>query len=337
MSDVGDRRRQLRQLVDGYRISQGIAVAAQLGIADQLADGERSSAELAAATGADADALYRLLRALATVDLLHESDGRRFSLTPLGEGLRADVEDSLHGWATYTGSAAYWAAWGDLAHSVRTGANAFQHVHGTDVWTYRSTRPAESAMFDRAMVSLSGQGARDAVAGYDFTPFGTIADIGGGVGAFLSRILVAAPGVRGVLFDQPHVVAGAFAVLEAAGVADRCAVVGGSFFDAIPSGADLYVLRSVVHDWEDHDAVRVLESVRRAVPDHGTLVLVERIVAGPNEGGATKWSDLNMLVAPGGRERTQAEFDDLFGRTGFRPTRTVVAGPTHWFVEATPV
>jgi hypothetical protein len=337
MGDVVDRRGKLRQLVDGYRVSQGISVAAQLGIADLLADGPRSSDELAASTGADADALYRLLRALATVDVLHESDDRRFSLTPLGEGLRSDVEDSLQGWAAFSGSAAYWAAWGDLAHSVRAGVNAFQHVHGTDVWTYRSARPEESALFDRAMVSLSGQGARDAVAGYDFTPFGTIADIGGGIGAFLSRILVAAPDARGVLFDQTHVVAGAPAVLDAAGVADRCAIVGGSFFDGIPGGADLYVLRSVVHDWEDEDAVRILGSVRRAVPDHGTVALVERIVVGPNEGPAAKWSDLNMLVAPGGRERTQAEFDDLFRRAGFRSTRTVAAGPTHSFVEATPV
>jgi hypothetical protein len=337
MSDVVDRRGQLHQLVDGYRISQGISVAAQLGIADLLAAGPRSSAELAAATGADADALYRLLRALATVDVLHESDGRRFSLTAIGEGLRSDVESSLRDWAAFSGSAAYWAAWGALAHSVRSGANAFQHVHGTDVWTYRSARPEESAMFDRAMVSLSAQGARDAVAGYDFTPFGTIADIGGGVGAFLGRILGAAPDARGVLFDQLHVVAGAPAVLAAAGVAERCAVVGGSFFDGVPSGADLYVLRAVIHDWEDDDAVRILESVRRAIPDHGTVALVERIVPGPNEGRTTKWSDLNMLFAPGGRERTQGEFDDLFRRAGLRPTRTVAAGPTHSFVEATPV
>jgi len=189
-------------------------------------------------------------------------------------------------------------------------------------------------MFDRAMASLSQQ-QRHAVTPYDFTPFATIADVGGGTGAFLARVLATAPAARGILFDLPHVVAGAPAVLAAAGVDGRCEVVGGSFFDGVPTGADAYVLRSVVHDWEDVDAVRILDAVRQAIPDHGRVLLVERVVAGPNEGRAAKWSDLNMLVSPGGRERTQQEFDDLLGRAGFRPTRTV-PGPMHSFVEAAP-
>jgi hypothetical protein len=219
---------------------------------------------------------------------------------------------------------------------VRTGENAFQHVHGTDVWTYRSTRPDESARFDRAMASLAGQTGQDLVASYDFTPFGTIADIGGGNGTFLALVLGAAHAARGVLFDQPHVVAGAAAVLAAAGVQDRCEVVSGSFFDEVPSRADAYVLRAVVHDWDDDDAVRILDAVRRAIPDHGVVLLVERVIAGPNEGRPAKWSDVNMLVAPGGRERTQAEFDELLHRAAFRPTRTVAGGQLYALVEATP-
>jgi hypothetical protein len=332
----GDARRELRQLVDGFQVSQGLAVAAQLGIADLLADGARPSDELAAACGADPAALYRLLRALATTGVLRELDARCFELTAVGEGLRSDVDGSLAGWAAFIGSGAYWSAWGALGHSVRTGGNAFQHVHGEDVWTYRSTRPEESARFDRAMASLSGQTGADAVASYDFTAFGTIVDVGGGTGAFLARVLGAAPAARGVLFDLPHVVAGARPVLAAGGVDGRCTVVGGSFFDGVPSGGDAYILRAVVHDWADDDAVRILGAVRAAIPDHGTVLLVERIVTGPNEGRPTKFSDLNMLVAPGGRERTQAEFDELFRRAGFRPRRTVAAGPLYHFIEAAP-
>jgi hypothetical protein len=329
-----DPRRTLRALGEGFQIAQGVSVAARLGIADLLAAGVRTSDELAARAGADPDALYRLLRALATVGVVVEEHGRRFALTAIGEGLRTDVEGSLAGWVAFIGSPPLWSAWGDLEHSVRTGANAFQHIHGVDVWTYRSTRPEESAMFDRAMASLSQQ-QREAVAVYDFTPFATIADVGGGTGAFLARILASAPDARGVLFDLPHVVAGAPAVLAAAGVAERCEVVGGSFFDGVPAGADAYVLRAVVHDWEDDDALRILDAVRQAIPDHGRILLVERVVEGPNEGRPAKWSDLNMLVSPGGRERTEAEYGDLLTRAGFRPTG-VVPGPMHSFVSGVP-
>src|SRR5215218_290343 len=339
MADVIDRgpddpRLALRILGEGFQVAQGISVAARLGIADLLADGVRSSEELAALASADPDALYRLLRALATVGVLAEEDGRRFGLTAIGDGLRTDAEGSLAGWLAFICSPPLWEAWGHLEHSVRTGANAFQHIHGEDVWTYRSKDPAASVMFDRAMASLSHQ-QRQAVAVYDFAPFATIADIGGGTGSFLARILTTVPDARGILFDLPHVVAGAPAVLAAAGVEDRCEVVGGSFFDGVPAGADAYVLRAVVHDWEDDDAVRIMDAVRHAIPDHGRILLVERVVDGPNEGRAAKWSDLNMLVSPGGRERTAVEYDDLLARAGFRPTR-IVDGPMHSFVEGVP-
>jgi hypothetical protein len=219
---------------------------------------------------------------------------------------------------------------------VRTGENAFRHVHGTDVWTYRSMRPEEGALFDRTMASISSQQS-DLVAAYDFSAYTSIGDIGGGTGAFLARILAAAPAARGVLFDLPHVVAGAPPILEGAGVADRCDVVGGSFFDGVPSGLDLYVLRAVVHDWEDDDAVRILTAVRRAMPDHGRVVVVERVVAGPNEGRPAKWSDLNMLVSPGGLERTEVEFDDVLRRAGFRLTQVIAVPSIHQnLVEGAP-
>lgn len=325
----------IRRLVEGYQVSQAIHVAATLGIADLLADASRTSDELAEFTGTHPPTLYRLLRALASADVLRELDGRRFELTPLGERLRSDVPDSIAGWAAFIGRPYYWQAWAGLLHSVRTGENAFRHVHDTDVWTYRSSRPDESVIFDRAMTSLSRRSNTALLAAYDFGRFRTIVDVGGGNGALLAAIVAAHPDLEGVLFDQPHVVAGARALLERAGVADRCRVVGGSFFESVPSGADAYVLRAVIHDWEDEGSIRILGLVRRAVAGDGTLLLVERIIAPPNEGRDAKFSDLNMLVAAGGRERTREEFAALLDASHFRLARVVGTG-VYSVIEAIP-
>jgi hypothetical protein len=304
---------QLRRLGIGFQVSQAIHVAARLGIADLLAGGARTSDELAEETGTHADSLYRLLRALATVGVLHEEPGRRFALTPLGEPLRSDAEGSLAGWARFMGRPYFWEAWTALEHSVRTGENAFRAVHGTDVWSYRSEHPEESALFDGAMAALTGAANRAVLAAYDFSRFGTLADIGGGNGTLLAAILSANPGMRGILFDQPHVVAGATGVL--APVADRCTVVSGSFFESVPAGADAYLLKWIIHDWEDPEATAILSTCRAAL-DGGTILVIERVVGPPNEDPATAFGDLNMLVAPGGRERTLDEFERLFADAG---------------------
>ncbi|MEO5766243.1 MAG: methyltransferase [Casimicrobiaceae bacterium] len=325
----------IRRLVEGYQVSQAIHVAATLGIADLLADGSRTSDELAESTGTHPPTLYRLLRALASVDVLREVDGRRFELTPLGEGLRSNVPDSIAGWAAFIGRPYYWQAWAGLLHSVRTGENAFRHVHNTDVWTYRSSRPDESAIFDRAMASLSRRSNAALLAAYDFGRFRTIIDVGGGNGALLAAIVAMHPNLEGVLFDQPHVVAAAPALLERAGVADRCRVVAGNFFESVPNGADAYVLRAVIHDWEDEESIRILRVVSRAIRADGTLLLIERVIAPPNEGRDAKFSDLNMLVGPGGRERTREEFAALLDASRFRLARVVSTG-VYSVVEAVP-
>ncbi len=322
-----DRVSALRRLIDGFRVSQAIHVAAVLGIADVLADGPRATAELAATTSTHEPSLYRLMRALAAEDVFHELADRRFELGPLGEALRTDVEGSLAGWAEFVGTDPHRAAWGALLHSVRTGENAFTHVHGEDVWSHRSARPVENAVFNRAMAAAASATSAVVTAAYDFAPFRTIVDVGGGTGAFLAAILRSAPDACGVLFDLPHVVAGASPILERAGVADRCDVIGGSFFETVPADADAYVLQRVLHDWTDDDATRILAVVRDAIAPHGTLLVIEQVIAPPNEGAAGKFSDLNMLVSPGGRERTAEEFAALFDAAGFRVTRIVAAGP----------
>ena len=325
----------MQRLVEGFRVSQAIHVAATLGIADLLAGGSRTSDQLAEATGTHPTALYRLLRALASVNVLQELADRRFALTPLGEHLRSDVPGSIAGTAAYIGRPYIWQVWAELLYSVRTGENAFRHVHGTDLWTYRASHPEENAIFNRSMASNAGRWSAAFGAAYDFGRFHTLVDVGGGDGTLLAAILAAHPGLNGVVFDQPHVVARAPALLAEAGVAERCRVVGGDFFAAVPSGGDAYVLRAVIHDWEDEEAGRILAAVRQAIRVDGTLLLVERVLAPPNEGPEGKFSDLNMLVTAGGHERSAEEFATLLAAARFQLSRIVPTGQ-YAVIEAAP-
>src|SRR3954454_1282492 len=320
MARLGDEApaATLRRLINGYQVSQAIHVATVLGIPDLLAEGPSTADELAAATDSNANALRRLLRALAAVGVFQEDAGDRFSLTPLGDGLRADAPNSLAGWVAFVGRAHHWEAWGHLLDSVKSGENAFRGLHGVDVWTYRSEHPEERAVFDAAMVALTGRTNGSLVDAYGFGRFGRLVDVGGGVGTLLSAVLAAYPSLHGVLFDQPHVLDGAEELLRDAGVAGRCRVVAGSFFDEVPQGADAYVLKSILHDWDDEEAAATLRTCRRAIGAGGTLLVVERVLGPPNEGPMAKLSDLNMLVMPGGRERALQEFEALFEAAGFR-------------------
>lgn len=308
----------LRYLVNGYQVTQAIHVAAVLGIADLLADGPRRSDDLAAATKSHPEALYRLLRALAGVGVFREEEDRHFSLTELGACLCSDAPEPVSGWAAFVGEPYQWQAWGALEHSVRTGENAFRHVHGIDSWTYRAHHPELSASFDRAMTSLSRQVATAVLAAFDFGRFARIVDIGGGNGALLAAILTRYPASHGVLFDQPHVVSGAGPILEAAGVADRCQVVGGSFFETVPQGGDAYILKAILHDWEDGPCIQILQGCRQSMAEGTALLVIERELGQPNQDPDPKFSDLNMLVGPMGQERTPAEYAALFAAAGFR-------------------
>ncbi|MDQ3657135.1 MAG: methyltransferase [Chloroflexota bacterium] len=276
------------------------------------------SDDLARATGTHPGALYRLLRALAGAGVMREEEGGRFALTDLGDCLRTDVPESLAGWTAFVGEPYHWQVWGDLLHSVQTGEDAFHHVHGTDPWSYRARHPERSARFDRAMAAVSRQVAAAILATYDFGRFGTVVDIAGGTGTFLAAILARHATMQGVLFDLPHVVAGAEPILTAAGVTDRCAIVEGSFFEAVPAGGDAYILKAILHDWDDEDCLRILHRCRRAMTDGASLLAVERELGPPNESPDGKFSDLNMLVATGGRERSPEEYGVLFASAGFR-------------------
>lgn len=323
---TSDPRLALLGLINGFQITQAIRVAATLRIADHLKDGARSASELAALTKSHPDSLYRLLRALAAVGVFREDEGQEFALTPMGDCLRADSATPLGAWAEVVGSPYFWQAWGHLLHSVQTGENAFESLNGKNVWQFRAEHPEHGATFDRAMTQLSRGGAEAVIRAYDFSPFGHIVDVGGGQGLMLAAILRVHPHMRGTLFDQSDVVAGAKTTLMERGVIERCDIVGGSFFETVPEGADAYLMRAVIHDWEDDEAIAILKVCRRAMRETAKLIIIERLVAPPNEMPATKFSDLNMLVSPGGRERTREEFSDLFSEAGFELTLVFPAG-----------
>jgi hypothetical protein len=321
--DAMDAPGRLLEMVNGYRLSEAVHVTVVLGIPDLLADGPRAVGDLAEASGSDPKTLYRLLRAMAAAGVVEELAERRFAPTEMTRLLVSTTQGSLRPWVENVNRPSLRAAWGGLLDSVVTGRNAFRTVHGTDVWTYREDHPDEGAVFDAAMTALTRSEVRQVVAAYDLTERSTVVDVGGGQGALLAGLLGGNPGLRGVLFDQAHALIDAPSLLAAAGVDDRCDVVAGDFFEAVPEGADVYALKSIIHDWEDEQAVAILANVRAAVAVGGVVLLVERVLAGPNDGLAGKMSDLNMLVAPGGLERTEEEFEELFATAGLRRTRTV--------------
>ncbi|GIJ61219.1 methyltransferase [Virgisporangium aurantiacum] len=336
MSESADPRRHLLGLINGFRISQALHVAAVLGLSDHLADGPRTAAELAAVTGCHPGSLHRLLRALATAGVYEQAADGRFACTPLGAELRAG---GLRDWAAFAGAPSMWQAWGALGHSVRTGGNAFASVHGEGVWDYRAGNPAEGAAFDLAMAALSRPVAEAAVEAYDFGALTTVADIGGGNGALLATLLTRHPRLRGHLLDQPHVVAAAPALLAAAGVADRCEVHAGDLFTAVPPGADAYVLKSILHDWPDQEALAIARVCRHAMRPDSVLLVLERVLTGPPHPATdlpAAFSDLNMLVGPGGQERTRDEYETLLREAGLHLTRVLPTTTEISIIEAVP-
>jgi hypothetical protein len=325
----------LRRLLIGYQVSQAIHVAATLGIADLLKDGPCSSADLAAATNTHPRTLYRLLRALASVGVFAEEADRRFALTPLGEYLRSDSLATLRPQATLLGRPYRWLTWSDLLHSVQTGENAAQHVLGMNIWEYRAQHPEEEAVFDATMSAFSRRHASAVLAAYNFARFGLIVDVAGGRGALLAAILASYPAARGVLFDQPQVVAHAGPILQAAGMSERVQLIGGSFFEAVPAGGDAYILKFIIHDWEDAEAVAILQACRRAMKPGATLLVIERVIGLRNPDPEATFSDLNMLVDPGGLERTREEFAALFGQAGLLLVGVTATASEVSVIEAT--
>jgi hypothetical protein len=319
----------LMNLTAGKFVSQAIAVAAELGIADLLKDGARTAADIARTANASEDGVYRLLRALGSVGLFAETGNRRFRLTPLGRLLRTDSSRALGAYARFTGHESTWRPWGELRHSVRTGEPAFDHVFGMPIFEYFTKMPESATVFDAAMTSISTFESKAVVAGYDFSGINTLVDVAGGHGLMIVTILKANRRMRGILFDLPHVTAGATALLQSGGVAGRCQIVSGDFFASVPEGGDAYVMKHIIHDWDDERATQILRNCHRAMQPGGKVLIVDAVIPPGNRPHFGKLLDLEMLVlTPRGRERTQAEFRELLKRSGFR-LRRVVPTETH--------
>jgi O-methyltransferase domain/Dimerisation domain len=313
-----DPSNELMRLINAYQVAQALHVAAMLDVADQLKDGPKSYEIVAQACGAHPTSLYRLLRALAAIGVFREGDNKEFSLTPLGLCLTSDAPRSTRNYARWIGTPGQWGSWGNLLQSIKSGESAVGLTYGTDAWTYRRDHPEEQAIFDSAMTGNSRSEAQAVLDAYDFSRFGCVVDVGGGQGVLLKTILLACPATRGILFDQPQVTASADQTL--AELEDRCQIVAGSFFDAVPENGDVYIMKVILHDWEDAKSTEILRTCRRAMSPTATLILIERVVGLPNEIPESKFSDLNMMVQYGAMERTRQEFDELLKSGGFEIT-----------------
>jgi hypothetical protein len=322
------------RLVTASWISHAVRAMAVLGLADQLANGPLTAGELAAAIGADPVATADLLRALAGLGLLQHDEVGRARLTPVGEVLRADVPGSLRPAALAIMAPFQEQARHELPEAVRTGAAVFPRVHGQGLWEYLAAHPEEDAQFDAAMTSGADMRARALLATRDLAGLGTLVDIGGGEGRLLAVALAANPGLRGVLFDRPEVVARAEAYLGSAGVRDRCELVGGDFFAAVPPGGDAYVLAQIVHDWPDEQAVAILRVCHRAMAPGARLCLIEQVIEPGDAFASAKLLSLSMLKSFGARERTAEEYRALLEEAGFLEVSVHLGEPPWGIVEA---
>ena len=324
---------QLAHMIVGNWITQMIYVAAKLDIAGHLAKGPRTPADLARATGAHERSLYRLLRALASVGIFAEEADGKFKLTPMAECLRGDVPGSQRAMAIMTGEEHY-LTWGRLLEAVNTGQVQFDKLFGEPCFDWLSKHPEQSKIFDQAMVSAHGREASALVDAYDFSGVKTLTDVGGGNGSLITTVLQAHKSMRGFIYDLPDVAERAKTNLKAAGIADRCQTIGGSFFESIPAGSDTYMMRHIIHDWNDDQCATILRNIHKVLPATGKLLVIESVIEKGNEPSFGKILDLTMLLIPGGMERTREEFTALLGKAGFMITRIVPTAAQVSVIEA---
>ena len=325
----------MMQMVMGFITSQAISVAAKLYIADHLAGGAKTVEELAELTQTHTPSLYRLMRALTSAGVFSKDAENLFSNTALGEVLRSDHPESIRGAAHMICDREHWNAHGNMLHSVKTGETAFDYTFGKPIFPYFAEHPEVAEIFDNAMTSFSTVVAKAVAAVYDFSAAKTIADIGGGHGLILSTVLAANPQAKGVLFDQPYVVEGASEVLKNAGVEERVERVGGDFFKEIPVKADIYLMKFIIHDWNDEQSVTILKNLAKSAEPGARVLLVETVVEEDDHiPSISKVMDLNMLAMTGGKERTPSEYAELFEQSGFKLTNVILTPSPLQIVEA---
>lgn len=326
---------QMFQIISGFWISRAVYVIARLGIPDLLKSGPRTAAELASATSMHTASLFRVLRALVSVGVLSAEDDR-FALTPVSETLITDQPGSLRWFAVSELGQEHYPAWGNLMHSVKTGEIAFDNFFGMDVWKYFSRNPDDAAVFHDSMSGITAATNEAVTTLYDFSGFNKLVDVGGGHGGLITGILKKNPNLKGVLFDAPEVIEKARPKIEAAGLADRCETVSGDFFQTVPEGGDAYIMKWIIHDWEDEKSNTILTNIRNRILANGKLILVDCVVPETDEPHFSKFIDLNMLVMTGGKERTEREFAELLAAARFRLLRVIPTDLPTSIVEAEP-
>jgi len=325
---------QLIQMAMGHWVSRILHLAAQLGVADHLADGPKSAEELAGPTGTHAPSLYRFLRALANFGILTESSAHRFALTPLGDALKAGAPGAARP-TILTMASDWWVdGFGELAYSVQTGKSGFEKSLGMPIFDFLGKNPESASLFSETMIGFHGAEPPAVAEAYDFSTIGTLVDVGGASGNMLATVLGRHKALRGVLYDLPYVVQDAPALLEARGVADRVAIKSGSFFESVPSGGDAYLLSHIIHDWSEPQCLTILGHCRRVIGPAGRLLIVEMVLPEGDTPHPGKMLDLMMLVGPGGQERTESEYGALLEKAGFRLSKVVPTASAVSVVEA---
>ena len=327
---------QLIQMGASAWLSRLLYAAAKLGIADHLADGPKSAAELAAKTKTHAPSLYRLMRTLASIGVFTERDGQRFALTPLGEALKTGAPGSARSTLMAFGAPAFWRALEYIMYSLETGKTGFEKANGMPIFDYYAQHPEEASHFSEAMVGWHGSEPPTVAKAYDFSRFTTVVDVGGATGNMLAAILSEHASPRGVLYDRPHVVRDAPALLKARGVDKRVTIEPGDFFERVPEGGDAYLLSHIIHDWSESQCLTILGHCRKVMKPDGRLLIVETVLPPGDTSHQGKMQDMVMLIVPGGEERTEAEYVTLLGKAGFRLNRVVPTESVVSVVEATP-
>lgn len=310
------------QVIAHHWLSCCVFVAAKLNIADLLVNGPKSVAALAEATGCHAPSLYRLMRALASEGIFEETLPGTFAMTADATGLLSDAPGTMK-YFVLAELGDFYQPWGALLHSIRTGETAFDHYYKMDVWQYYSTHPEEARTFMQAMTRLTEYTDKAIVAAYDFSVFRSMVDVGGGNGSLLMSIARSAPDLKGIVFDAPYVVEKTREAIEAAGMSGQCTASGGDFFEEVPAGSDAYIMKYILHDWHDEDAIRLLRTCHKAMKKGSKLLAVDAVIPPGNKPHPGKFMDINMIVATGGRERTAAEFSQLFQSAGLRFNRVI--------------
>jgi SAM-dependent methyltransferase len=326
----------LLQIICAQWEGAAIGAAAKYGIADQLETGPKTTPELATRLNLHEDSLYRVLRALAGLGIFHEGENRTFSQTPLSDLLRTNARPSLRHVAASWLDNWHWRSIQGICSTVENGRTGAANVLGAELFDYLGAHPDEALSFNRCMTDLSSGEAPAVMATYDFSGFEHIVDVAGGAGRLLAAILASVPELRGTLFDQPSVIEQAKSDAILAPFADRCQLIGGDFFEAVPAGVDAYIMKHIIHDWDDERAAKILKNCRRGLKPGGKLLVVDRVIGPPNTPDPKKFFDIAMMLMPGGRERSETEWNALYASAGFRVTRIMQTPAPHSIIEGVP-